>query len=141
MLLWVNYTNETCRLFLHCRNQKLGRFLATFAAQPIYFVQGGFVFAPTAPYTVHLSKQKYPAIMVSYTVWTVPPSLYSKVRAIFVAWLYILPQEEFVFAPTALYIIHLLKVHCCSVSFGKLCKRNMGIDPLSLYSIFAFLRF
>jgi len=37
MLLWVNYTNEMSRLFLHLKyNQKLGRFLAIFAVQPIH---------------------------------------------------------------------------------------------------------
>jgi len=40
MLLWVNYTNETCKLFLHYRNQKLGQFLAIFAVWPIHFVWG-----------------------------------------------------------------------------------------------------
>ena len=38
------------------------------------------------------------------------------------------------FAPTAPYIIHLLKVHCQSVSLGKLCKRNAWIVSPSLYS-------
>ena len=41
--------------------------------------------------------------------------------------LYILPQENFVFAPTAPCIIHLLKVHCCSVSLGQLYKYNVWI--------------
>ena len=38
------------------------------------------------------------------------------------------------FAPTAPCIIHLLKVHCHSVSLGKLCKINEWIAPLLLYS-------
>ena len=29
---------------------------------------------------------------------------------------------EFVFAPTALCIVHLLKLHCHSISLGELCK-------------------
>ena len=29
---------------------------------------------------------------------------------------------EFVFTPTAPYIVHLLKVHCNFISLGKLCK-------------------
>ena len=40
MLLWVNYANETCRLFLHYWNRKLGGFLVIFAVQPIHFVWG-----------------------------------------------------------------------------------------------------
>ena len=38
------------------------------------------------------------------------------------------------FAPTAPYIVNLLKVHCHYVSLGKLYKRNVWIVPLSLYS-------
>jgi len=46
-----------------------------------------------------------------------------KVKVIFAVCLYIVQYlEEFVFAPAALYIIYLLKVHCRSVSFDKLCK-------------------
>ena len=46
--------------------------------------------------------------------------MYSKVRAIFAAGLYILPLGEFVFASTALYIVHLLKVHYHYVSLDNL---------------------
>ena len=42
--------------------------------------------------------------------------------------------EEFVLASTAPYIVHLLKVHCRSVSLGKLCKRNVWIIPPLLFS-------
>jgi len=50
ILPWINCTNEMCRLFLHHHIQKLGRFLAIFAVQPIHFVWEKFVFASTALY-------------------------------------------------------------------------------------------
>ena len=81
MLPWVNYANETCRLFLHRHIQKLGWFSVIYPVRPIHFV-----------------------------------------------------REEFVLASTAPYIVRLLKVHCHSVSLGKLCKRNMWIIPPLLFS-------
>ena len=47
---------------------------------------------------------------------------------------------EFVFIPTALYVVHLLKVHCHSVSLGKLYKLNVWTVPLSkVKALFAFM--
>ena len=80
MLLWVNYMS---RLFLHQCIQKLGRILAIFAVQPMNFVLG-----------------------------------------------------EFVIAPTALYIVHLLKIHCHSVSLGELLQIQ-HVDCSSIV-LFAF---
>jgi len=53
MLPWVNYTNDTCRLFLY---QKLRQFLALFAVWLIHFVWEEFVLTPTALYIAHLLK-------------------------------------------------------------------------------------
>ena len=66
-----------------------------FAVQPIHFVWGGFVFAPTVLYIVHLLKVHCLSVslgeLCNWNMWIVPPLLYSKVKAIFAVCLYILP--------------------------------------------------
>ena len=84
------------------------------------------MFAPTTSYIDYLLKLHCHSVSLGklnkFNVQIVPPSLYSKVRVIFVIRLYILPYEEFVFAPTAPYIIHLFQVHFCPAFLGKLYK-------------------
>jgi len=52
MLLWVNYTNETSRLFLYYHNRSWDDF-----GDGPYILHGGeFVFAQTTLHTIHLLK-------------------------------------------------------------------------------------
>ena len=87
----------------------------------------------TLPFCFHLW-------VIQINVWIVPPSLYLKVRAILAVHLYILPQGEFVFAVTAPYTIHLIKVHCHSVFlviaviFSAQLKNQPGSGNFSAYN-------
>ena len=71
--------------FLHHCIQKLGRFLAIFAEQPINFVWEEFVFTPTVLYIVQLLK-KYTAILVSYA-----SEMCGLYRFIWKLWRFLLP--------------------------------------------------
>jgi len=80
------------------------------------------VLAPTTLYIDYLLKLHCHSVSLGklnkLNVLIVPPSLYSKVRVIFVIRLYILPRKKFVFAPTAPYIIYLFQVHFRCVFLG-----------------------
>ena len=68
--------------------------------------------------------------LYKWNVWIVSPSPHSKVGWFLVIFA-VRPMHfvwgEFVFAPTVPYTVHLLKVHCHSVSLGKLYKWNVWI--------------